>query len=381
MENPVQQDIEIPAYNLSPEQEKKVIDCWNIAAQEKKDPPSIKELGKACWGEDLDLRNRKIQLIKRFLASRQLKTQPTSIPLPTKEIVVDSLTSEEKEFIKNNFPKLNALEISKILLNTPNINPNNPNNPRVRAIILETKRLESTEKNDSESLMDSTYYIPKNISGMIRRINKYFEKSPVPEEKDLDKKTKENLDALISHINCLRFKSQLSTYEIEPDRDLFESSFLSYTLNKASDLTSEQRDQFIILATEVVISKNILRRINRFEKMEDNVADDNEGKKLSISITEAITGLRKEYNDSISRQNNLIKMLEGERSKNLANKQQENASILNYIEMWAEHKERQKFLKFAQEKKKQVNNELNRLETLDSYLAECWGVNKESFTE
>lgn len=370
------QSLENIAYNLSTDQEKIIINLWNDAAKEKRDPPSLRDLGKACWGEFLDLRNRKIQLIKRFLASRQLKAQPTTLPLPTKEVIVESLTVEEKEFIKNNFPKLNAFEIGKILLNTLSINQNDP---KFRAISLEIKRLESENRSEID-FSDTTYYIPKNIVGMVRRVNKYLEKNLI-DEKDLDKKTKENLEALISHINCLRFKSQLGTYETESDRDLFESSFLGYTITKAADLTPEERDQFIILATEVVISKNILRRINRFEKMEDDVADDNEGKKLSISITEAITGLRKEYNDSISRQNSLIKTLEGERNKKLANKQQENASILNYIEKWAEYKERQKFLKFAQEKKKQIGEELNRLETLDSYLAECWGVNKESFTE
>ena len=75
--------------------------------------------------------------------------------------------------------------------------------------------------------------------------------------------------------HTFRFNHQINSLAATTDRELFESSFIRYTFDKG-DLTQEEVDQYIVLATEVVIAANIQGRIEHLQGLLDDSADDSD---------------------------------------------------------------------------------------------------------
>jgi hypothetical protein len=103
----------------------------------------------------------------------------------------------------------------------------------------------------------------------------------------------------------------MNIYDNEPDRELFESSFVRYTYDKG-DLSQEEVDQYIVLCTEVVISSSIQGTINVLQHQID-IAIQEDGK-IPMALVEASNTARKEYNDCVNRQQKLNNDLKVKRS-------------------------------------------------------------------
>ena len=89
-------------------------------------------------------------------------------------------------------------------------------------------------------------------------------------------------------------------------------------------------DQYILLAAEVVIASSIQERVERLQNMLDDTADDTEGRRISMSLVEAISSRQTEYNQCVNRQTKLLNELKEKRSQRISKQIKENASILNF---------------------------------------------------
>ena len=348
---------------LTPEQEQILIKEWN---SRPKDPPSLKELVQLIYGVEFDGRDKRSKLIKKFLVTRKINprtTQDLSTPI--------QLTEEQKSYIANNIATTTVVEIAEVLFNKKLTGLD----LETRAVINFARTLDNRVKYADPKLLSSSYYkTPKIESAMIQVINKYVD-DPIDIKKYSDKQ-KRWVKAMLSYVNSYRFEQQINTYATEADRSLFESCFISYTYGK-DDLNPEERDQYIILCSEVVISKNIQERIEKFQRLADDSVDTSEeGKRLSMNVVEMISGMRKEYNDCVKRQQSLMDDLKVKRSKRIQERVAENESILNLLDAWRNYEKRQLIIKYGIEKKKNTENEVARLDGLDELKFQIFGLTK-----
>ena len=126
------------------------------------------------------------------------------------------------------------------------------------------------------------YEPPKTLTTSLSKVNSYVHDGLNKNKLSINQKN--GLKALIGYLHTFRFQHQISTYRNDTDRQLFESSFVRYTYDKP-DLSQEEVDQYIVLSTEVVISNNIQRRVERLQELMDGAANDTEGRRISIGAS------------------------------------------------------------------------------------------------
>ena len=333
------------------------------------------ELVKVAFPEkpELDGRSKEAREIKEFLATHSVKPKGAQVYTPKDEV---PLSDEQKEFIANNISTMTSVEIARTLFNNKTLSNLNR---ETRAVNDYSKTLDNkvAHQQDVEEVPSGEYRPPKTFERMIQRANRYIHEG-VDKEK-MSAKQKKEINSLISYMNTYRFIHQINMYQTQSDRDLYESSFVRYTYDKA-DLTQEEVDQYIILSNEVVISSSIQRRSEKLQKLLDETADSadgSEGVKISMSLIEAINTAQNEYNQCVNRQQKLLGDLKEKRSDRLKGQIKENASILNLVQMWKEEESRRQLLKLAELRKQAVNQEIERLSTMDEIKSKILGLSED----
>lgn len=353
--------------NLSEEQQLKLLNEWN---NRPTNPPSLVELVRLAFGrDDLDGRSKEGKAVKQFLAARQIKPRK-SHEYEAKGLI--ELNDQQKEYISNNCSTMTGVEIAKILFKNENLTNLSQ---ETRSVLEYMKNIPNNIKylNEiNENTSTEIYKAPRSEERTIAKINKYI-LDGIDKEKITPKQKKE-INSLIGYMNTYRFTHQINLYDNENDRELFESSFVRYTYDK-SDLTQEEVDQYIVLATEVVISSSIQQTITTLQNQID-IATQEDGK-IPMTLVEASSTARKEYNDCVNRQQKLLQDLKVKRSERLSKQVKENASILNLVEMWKQEESRQKLLKIAELRKNNIKKEIERLDTMDELKSKILGLSEE----
>ena len=227
---------------------------------------------------------------------------------------------------------------------------------------------------NEDASVEGGYAPPKSESRALVRVNKYVHNGI--NKYKLTSKDKKNLSTLICYMHTYRFLHQIGTYGIETDRELFESSFVRYTWDK-DDLTQEEVDQYIVLSAEVVIASNIQRRVERLQTLLDQNAEDTEGRKMAMSLVEAINTAQTEYNQCVNRQTKLLNELKEKRSQRMSKMMQDSASILNLVELWKDEESRNKMIKLADLRRQNVSSEIERLSSMEEIKSRILGISEE----
>ena len=364
-------DFTYEGLSISENRQQLIIDEWNSRPQS---PPSLKEMVQLAFPhaeEKLqDGRSKYGKCLKAFLASRNIKAKPAHEYVAAREDV--SLTDEMKEFIMNNGHVMNDLEMAKILFDDRTLTNLHK---EVRVVAEFRKENNIQQSNIPAAALNNVpmeeYKPPRTMNLAIARINKYV-LNGINKDK-ITSRQRAEIEGLINYIHTYRFLHQISNYENQIDRDLFESSFVRYTYNK-SDLTQEEVDQYIVLASEVVIASNIQRRVEHLQGLLDDVAEDTDGRRISMSLVEAIGKAQNDYHQSVGRQNKLLSDLKEKRSDRLKNQIKENASIINLVQMWKEEESRNKLIQLAELRKKIVKSEIDNLSSMDEVKARILGI-------
>jgi len=357
---------------LTNEQQAAILNMWNGSPEDS--APSLLELiQKAAGFEDKDGRSKEGRAVKKFLASRKIKARAAH-EYQTKEDII--WTEEEKEFMLNNIRTMKPMEMARYLRKDETITVLSKETRAVRDFLASegVSALGSENLINHEEGSGDTYRPPKSQDRTINRINKYV--NDVIDKDKLTSTIKKNIETLINYLSTYRFCHQINTYRGITDRELFESSFVRYTWDK-SDLTQEEVDQYIVLSQEVVISANIQRRVERLSQLLDDASDDSEGRRISMSLVEAINTAQTEYNQCVSRQQKLLESLKEKRSYRLSKQIKENASILNLVQMWKQEESRKSLIKLAELRKKAAEEEVDNLSSLDEIKARIMGLTKE----
>jgi len=223
-----------------------------------------------------------------------------------------------------------------------------------------------------EEIPSGGYKPPKTFDKVVFRINKYTNNSI--NKSKITSRIKRNAESLINYLTTYRFSYQINTYTTTTDRELFESSFIRYT-NDKPDLSQEEVDQYIVLASEVVIAASIQRRKEHLTRLLDAIVEDTDGR-ASMSLVEAIGKTETEYNQSVNRQHKLLGDLKQKRSDLLKNQIKENASILNLVALWKEEESRRKLIKLAELRRRAVREESEKLTDIEEVKARILGIDE-----
>ncbi len=351
---------------LSDNQKKALVQEWNSRPDS---PPSLLELINLVFPDKkVDGRSKEGKAVKAFLAEQSIKARAAQ-EYQHKEI---NLTGEHKEFIDNNYKMMTFVEIARVIFANEKITNLNKEAKVVEDYI---KSIDPSHDSSEEiNVTHEQYKPPSTFSLSLSKINKY-----IFDKWDKDKlvaKEKKNVEALLGYMNTYRFIHQINSYTDLATRDLFESSFVRYTCDK-NDLTQEEVDQYIVLSSEVVIASNIQHRVEHLQNLLDDAANDTDGRRIAMSLVEAINTAQNEYHQSVNRQQKLLESLKEKRSDRLKNQLKENASILNLVEMWKSEESRTKMIKLANMRKEAVAEEVEKLSTMDEIKARIMGISED----
>ena len=355
---------------LTNEQGELVLEEWN---RDSENPPSLYDLTKMVFPklEKVDGRCKEGRMVKEFLAKHGFKARPSNEYKPKDKI---ELTEEHKSFCLNNGSMMSYVEIARIVFDNPELNNLSQESRAVKEYI-DSLGDQIVPFEDTLPQRLNEYEPPRTFSKTLAKIKKYAPAS-LPEDTDkITAKGRKEIDSLSNYLATYRFVHQINTYSNEMARDLFESSFVRYTHDKG-DLTQEEVDQYIVLSTEVVIASNIQRRVEHLNRLLDDSADDTEGRRISMSLVEAINTSQNEYNQSVNRQQKLLGDLKEKRSDKLKKQLNNNASILNLVEMWKSEESRHKMIGLAQLRQESMKDEIQKLGSMDEIKCRILGVDE-----
>lgn len=331
-------------------------------------PPSILELTQLVFKRpNLDGRSKEGRAIKIRLAEASLRA-PTTAYDDRRKGVLD-LSEGSISFITNNYRKMKAIEMARVIFDNNHLTNLCQETRTVSTYIKENlKTSESFE--DTDEVPNGNYAPPKTSEGVVRKINKYRFESI--DRDRMTGKQRKDVNSLLGYLNTFRFRRQINTYTSSSDRDLFESTFLRYTYDKF-DLTEEEVDQYILLATEVVFAASIQHRLEILNQRLDE-ASQGEDKSISMSWVEAIGKTQSDYNSCITRQQKLLDSLKVKRSEKEGKNKEGSASILNLVQMWKDEDSRRKMIKFAEKKKEILKKGVEELMSMEELKCRLLGI-------
>ena len=321
------------------------------------DVPQNQKDGRSVYG----------RTVKKILAEEGVKGKSSHDYEPIEE----DLTAEDIEFVENNRAFMSFVDMARILEDDPDITNFHK---KSRLIEAHCNSLGPAQLAGQEPLTMGDYDSPKTFPAAIATINKYVLEGI--NKKKISGHEKVCIGSLIKYLSTYRFHHQINSYDSETDRTLFESSFVRYT-NDKGDLTQEEVDQYIVLSAEVCIASNIQRRIRRMNNLLDLNADDTEGRRMSMSLVQAISDAQTEYNQCVNRQQKLLESLKEKRSDRLKKQIKENASILNLVGMWKSEESRKKMIKLAENRKNAIKDEVQNLSSMDELKARIMGISED----
>lgn len=377
--------------SLTEDQERIIRDAFKDGST-----PNLSELTRKVFNNNLiDGRSKEGRAIKEYISAFQIGKVRVNV---IKKMEPYALSEEQKERIKSEYKNdgFTTLIFTRNLFNDQSISALHLEH---RAVSDYVKLLQDQDDKKSLRISDSgefetinyepssnfrrgevsteQYRPPANIIQVIARINKYLNYGW--KEENLKRAQIKCVESLFTYLKIFRFLYQINNYSRQEDRELFEDAFIRYTHDK-DDLTQEEIDQFITLSNEVVIAADIQRRIEYLRMSLDDMASESDGRKISMSLNEAINNAQTEYNQCISRQDKLYKSLTVNRSKRIEEKRNENASILNLVYAWKQEENRERMIALAERQREALKEEVEKLSSVDEFKAIIRGIDpKEIF--
>ena len=346
-------------YELSNEQKEQIL------REFKKNPDLMHITRKVFDDAEIDGRSKQGRAVRAFLA-KQNKEYNTS--LVAKAEAVD-LTKEQKEFLMSDNVEvgMNALEVARLTFKDRSIQTLSAKH-RVIVDFLKNYRPEIVDEN--EIVTNEKWTAPKSFSRSISKVNNFCGTNL--EEFSLSNKQRKMIEQLMIYLRSPRFNHFINQYATLADRDLFESEFIRAIWDKP-DLNNDELNLYVTVCTNYVRQKHIQQRIDKLNALLDD--QDNE-RDITMRLTEIIKATSEELNQCEKRIESLTKDLNGSRTARLKAKGEENGSIFALVEAFQDREERDRMIRMAELQNKLIEQEADRLESMDEYKARILGISK-----
>lgn len=320
---------------------------------------SLMEVAKSCFGdEEIDERSKEYKLARNYIA--KLK----------REIDVIDFTPEQKEFIAEHGEHMRAIDIAKELFPGEGVKALSKEHRTVDRYI---KALGLNNPDLGDDTPDKDYSPPKADSVVIKRINE----EDITAQFDLSRMSAEQkrcVESLRRNLHSKRFISTINTMERDSHRKLFEGTFIASTYDKP-DLNAEELNMYISLCRDYVFGAQVQAQLESINKQIDEiVADDDESRRLHMTMVETYSSKMDEYNKIQSRMEKLQVNLSDKRSIRLKNKADVNKSLTRFVELWKDEEERKKAIIIAQAREAELSTEKVRIDSAPEYIAHVMGM-------
>ena len=346
-------------YDLTEEQQEEILKLF-------KKNPDLMFITRKVFGDDtIDGRSKQGRAVRKFLAEQDKKANTSLVP----KVEQVHLNKEQKEFLMTDNIEvgMNALEIARLTFKDRDVQPLSIKH-RVIVDFLKTYRPEIVD--DNEIVTKEKWTPPKSINRAIVKINNFCGTSL--EELTLQTKQKKLVEQLIIYFKSPRFNHFINQYATLADRNLFESEFVRAVWDKP-DLTNDELNLYVTVCANYVRQKHIQMRIDKLNALLDD--QDNE-RDITMRLTEIIKATSEELNQCEKRIESLTKDLNGSRTARLKSKGEENGSIFALVEAFQEREERDRMIMMAELQNKLIEDEADRLESMDDYKARILGISK-----
>ena len=328
--------------------------------------PDLKHITQIVFQDDsLDGRSKEGRAVRSFLINNNLTFTTTLVP-KVEEIDLDA---EQKEFLmsRNVERGMNALEITRLTFKDREIQPLSQQHRTVMEFL---RRYRPEIVDDNEMITNDKWSPPKSLSRAIKKVNDWAGQNL--EEIEIQTKQKRMMEKLLFYLKSPRFVHFINQYSTIGDRDLFESEFVRTVWDKP-DLTNDELNLYITVCTNYVRQKHIQQRIDKLNTMLNDT--DNE-RDLTMRLTEIIKATSDELNQCEKRIESLTKDLNGSRQARLKAKGEQNGSIAALVEAFQEREERDRMIMMVEMQTKLIEEEADRLESMDDYKARILGISK-----
>ena len=326
--------------------------------------PDLKHITQIVFDDDtLDGRSKEGRTVRKFLITKSLDFTTTLVP---KVDEVD-LTNDQKQFLMgNNVEKgMNALEVARLTFKDRAIQALSQQH---RTVMEYLRRYRPEIVDDNEMLTTDKWAAPKSLSRSIKKINDWAGQDF--DEVTIQTKQRKMCEKLLFYLKSPRFVHFINQYSTVADRDLFESEFVRTVWDKP-DLTNDELNLYITVCTNYVRQKHIQQRINKLSTMLNDT--DNE-RDLTMRLTELIKATSEELNQCEKRIESLTKDLNGSRQARLKARGEQNGSIAALVEAFQDKEERDRMILMAELQNKLIEEEADRLESMDEYKARILGI-------
>lgn len=330
------------------------------------DSNTIKALMRKAYGDDtLDERSVEFYNIKRYVAKIKKSIEPVTF------------TEDQIKFIEGNSHSMNGLELTK------NVFPER----EIKALSNETKTVgeylkaiggsaEGEEGNDG-------YKPPKAVSSLVRKINSYIGNASW-NPNDLTPFQRKCVEALKGYLQSARFISFMNSCPGTQDKLIMEEEFVRGVYDKY-DLNSEELNMYVTLCLNYVIIDQVTKSKLMLEDKINNVLSGNgnggQGEKLYMTWVDAANQKATELNQRQTAAKGLAEALSANRATRLKSEAQNNESLSKFVEQWKSEVGRARALRIAEIQDRRVKEEVERIESMDDYIASVFGVSSDEITK
>ena len=338
-----------------------------ILRENARDITDLTELTRLAFpdAEKVDGRSKQGRAVREFLLNNEIEYETKHI-YPKDNI---ELTQDQKDFVDQSVSNgMTCTQVASVLFPEARITHTSK---EYQAVFEYVDANDSIKTPPSEDAVNRRYSPPKAASKIIKKINDSAQTN-INEDK-LSMSERKGIESLGGFLASPRFIQVINTYDSQADRDLFEAEFVRATWDKP-DLTSDEINLYINVCMDYIHLKNIQSAINKLNRMFDEAEDQQD---LTVRLAELLKTKSEEYNQCEKRMESLIQKLQGDRSKRINSKQQQNASILSLVQLFQEEEEREVMVKIAQMQKQAASEEADRLESMPDWKARVLGISKE----
>jgi len=328
--------------------------------------PDLIELTRRVFNDaDLDGRTKEGRAVREYLSQKGISYKTVNSPRGKK---ID-FTPEQKDFIVQYANEgMNSFQIAQIIF--PDRVVKNLSSEQ-RAVVSFLKEYAPGSVKLEDSAIDENYNPPTSMEELMEKIN-YFAGSELIEDK-LTALEKKCIETLGIFLRSPRFVMIINGFTDERDRNLFEAEFIRATWDKP-DLTSDEVNLYINVCVDYINLKNIRNHIEKLNRMFNEAEEQQD---MSIRLAELLKTKSEEYNQCEKRMESLINRLNGDRAKRVANRREENASILSLVQAFQNEEERKRMVDMAEKQKSLIKAEADKLESMPSWKARILGISKD----
>lgn len=314
--------------------------------------------------------SREGQLVRKYLLEKNYEYKTTQ---KQKRETID-LTEENKEFIMEYASQMKPYEIARIIFKNETLHPASK-----EAVIVQNyvKNISPALVKRDDEYTEEDYTPPKTFQRMLKRICEVTLEQL--DESKLNVKNKKAIERAIDFVQAPRFVQTMNNMKNVSERIIFESEYIRSVWDKP-DLTSDEINLYISLVNEYVIQDRLHRIMAKLNMLLENVTEDPDGR-ISMTLSESIKGKSEELHQSLTRQQKFVGDLSGRRSDRQKLQTARVKSLISLVEAFKEEEERKNMIRIAEIRKKQVVEEMHKLENMEDWECRIFGITKEEIAE